>query len=107
MAHSRKRVVINIDEHQHADLVVKLHEVGLKQTKIIRAFLDGYLKDDKLIRTFIEKYKETNKVYSKVKRKKQQKMRDKSEKLEELFNLDNKEIDNIFDIIENAHPELK
>ena len=34
-------------------------------------------------------------------------MREKSEKLEELFNLDNNEIDNIFDIIEKAHPELK
>jgi len=103
---AQKRITVNLTEHQHADLIVKLKYDGMAQTKFMRAYITAYLEDSKFIRDFIDDYKEKNKVQNKRKRKKQKRILEKKVENKNKFGLDTCEIEDIFDIIQKEHPEL-
>jgi|TARA_Y100001938_G_C7763647_1_gene269773 vacuolar-type H+-ATPase subunit B/Vma2 len=102
----KKRIVVEIDEHIHAEWMTKLYDDEITQTKLFRAVMEAYIKDDKTFRKFVDEHKEKFKIQSRAKRYRISKNIDKSKKLKEQLNITEDELDSIFDVIENHHTEL-
>ena len=106
MSLTKKRIVIKIDQHIHAEWVSKLYDDELTQTKFVRAIMEAYLKDDSIIREFVNKYKEQMKIHSKTKRNRINRNIQKAQKINKTLSINEAELDSIFDVIESSHPEL-
>ena len=104
-----KIVAFSFPVKTHADLKARLLYDGVPMTKFIRHCIQAYLDKDKDMLDFVEKYKVANGIDNKKKRTKTRKLIEKGKKITELFNLTGKEIDNIYDILEEeigGFPEL-
>jgi hypothetical protein len=102
----KKRIVVEIDEHIHAEWMTKLHDDEITQTKLFRAVMEAYIKDDTIMRKFVDKYKEKFKIQSRAKRYRIAKNIEKSKKVKESLSITEDELDSIFDVIESHHSEL-
>ena len=100
--HLDKKVAVVENTHQHAKLILKLRHDGVTQSKFFRALISGYLDDDERIQSYIDDIKPQNKK----KKAKSKQLRDKGKQKMEDFGLNEGEIQNIFDLIEEEHPEL-
>ena len=101
-----KRVVIKLPEKRHADFKIRLRYDDLTQTSFFRAVAEGYIGRDELLVQFIENYKSQKNLQSKHKKKKIAKARDERSETIRKFALNELEIDNIYDIAEEEHPDL-
>jgi hypothetical protein len=79
-----------------------LRHDGVTQSKFFRAIIAGYLDGDERIQGYIDDMKPQNKK----KKAKSKQLRDKGKQKMEDFGLNEGEIENIFDLIEEEHPEL-
>lgn len=102
----KKRVVIEIDEHIHAEWMMKLYDDELTQVRVFRAIMEAYLSDDPLFRKFLDRHKEKAKISNRARRYRVSKNVENSKKLREKLTITEDELDNIFDLIESHHPEL-
>jgi len=100
--HLNKKVAFVENTHQHAKLILKLRHDGVTQSKFFRAMIAGYVNDDARIQSYIDEIK----PQGKQKKAKSKKLRDKGKQMMEDFGLNDGEIENIFDLIEEEHPEL-
>ena len=101
-----KKVMFYDTDKRHADLKIRLHHDGLTQSGFFRMLITGYLEQDPDLMSFIDAYKEKNDIQSKAKRKKINKMMAKGRELENSHGLKESEVESIFDLIEQEHPEL-
>jgi hypothetical protein len=101
-----KRVIISLPEKKHADFKIRLRYDELTQTRFFRAVAEGYITQDELLVQFIENYKTQKNLQSKHKKKKIAKARDERSETIRKFALNELEIDNIYDIAEEEHPDL-
>jgi len=97
-----KRVVFTENDHRHAKLLLRLKADGLTQAKFFRNIITGYIDEDPRIQEYIDEVgglsiKKKNRA-KKLREEGQQKMRD--------FALNDGEVENIFDLIAEEHPEL-
>jgi|TARA_R110002020_G_scaffold13192_8_gene47640 hypothetical protein len=106
MSLTKKRIVVKIDQHIHAEWISKLYDDDITQTKFIRALMEAYIKDDPAVRKFVNTYKEKMKIHSKTKRNRINKNIKKARQVNEALNIGEDELDSIFDAIESSHPEL-
>ena len=97
-----KRIVFTETDHRHAKLLIRLNHDGLKQSQFFRSIVTGYLDGDPRIQDFIE---ETSTV-SKIKKQKSKNLRSQGDALASSLGLGESEIENIFDIIKEEHPDL-
>jgi hypothetical protein len=109
MAHksdSVKRVYVYMDEKQHMDLKIRLdyHNVGMSE--FVRACSEALLLGHPIMEQFMDNYKENSEKHSKRNNKIAKRDREKSEKMSSDLGLNLDEIENIFDIIEEDHPEI-
>lgn len=95
-----KEVVTSITEHEHVELMTRIKFDSLNKSKLLKAFIVGYIREDPLIREYVEKLKEEFGV-SKNKRKRQASSLRKLEKFYDNQTFTKEEISNIFDIIES------
>jgi len=102
----KKIVQFADDTKRYADLRIRLHYDGLRQGEFFRSLVLGYLERDEDLMNFLEKVKEKVSRYSKSKRNKLKKTDSKRRETIEQFGLDEKDIENIFDLLEEEHPEL-
>ena len=79
---------------------------GFTQTEFFRCIVTGYLSKDKDLMEYVQKYKDDNKVQSKRKIKYTQKDLEKAEDLMGQFGIGDNELENIFDLIAEEHPDL-
>jgi hypothetical protein len=94
---TKKKYVFYDEDNLHAKLIVKLMEDGLKHGILFREFLKAYADDDPNIRNWVESNPQMKiSKRSMVKRILQQK---KIELEKTNFNLEQKEVDEIFDIL--------
>ncbi len=100
--HLDKKVAFVENTHQHAKLILKLRHDGVTQSKFFRAMIAGYIDDDERIQSYINEIKPQNKK----KKAKSKQLRNKGKQKMEDFGLNDGEIENIFDLIEEEHPEL-
>mgnify|MGYP001345292202 CR=1 FL=1 len=97
-----KRIVFTDTDHRHAQLLLKLKNDNLNQSDFFRFLVTGYIEDNENIREYIDKCV----PLSKKKKQKSQKLRQMGINALDDFGLSEKDVDNIFDLIEKEHPEL-
>jgi|TARA_Y100000996_G_scaffold387654_1_gene346621 hypothetical protein len=101
-----KRVVFRENDITHANLRVRLHYDGVKQSQFFRGCIDAYLNQDEDFMAFMETLKSEKSSLSKVRNQKSKKLREKGEELKTSLALNPREIENIFDMIEEEHDGL-
>ncbi len=101
-----KRVAFEDTDIRHAQLKVRLDYDGLSQAQFFRALVTGYLSKDKNIISFIKNYKSDNKIQSKRNMGYIDKDDEKAEDLLEQFGIKDSELEDIFDLIAEQHPDL-
>lgn len=97
-----KRIVFTENDNRHAQFMMKLREVGITQSKFFRLIITGFISDDNRLFEFITE----NSGQSKRKIKKINKLRNKGKQLMHDLAFDDGEIENIFDLIAEEHPDL-
>ena len=101
-----KRVVFRENDATHANLRVRLHYDGIKQSEFFRGCIEAYLSMDNHFMAFMETLKSEKSSLSKLRNQKSKKLREKGQELKGSLALDPAEIENIFDMIEEEHDEL-
>ena len=74
--------------------------------KFFRALITGYIEHDTAILDFMERFKVSSGSQSKNQTKIIKDLQDKGNTIRNKFALDDKEVENIFDILEKEHPDL-
>tara|TARA_E500000331_G_C17188922_1_gene683943 strand:+ start:60 stop:398 length:339 start_codon:yes stop_codon:yes gene_type:complete len=101
-----KKVIFYDNDKRHADLKIRLQHDGLTQSAFFRMMITGYLNKDSDLLAFIDNYKQEAGTQSATQRKKMNKMIEKGREAEETHGLREAEVSDIFDLIEQEHPEL-
>ena len=97
-----KRIVFTENDYRHAQLIIRLRSDGLRQSDFFRHIVSGYVSGDERIQTFVDDIKEQS-----IKRKeKSKKLRKKGSKAMKDLGLNDCEVENIFDLLAQEHPEL-
>jgi hypothetical protein len=97
-----KRVVFTENDHRHAQLTIRLKHDNLRQSDFFRSMITGYLNNDDRILSYIDDVK----PQSKTRKQKSKKLIEKGKEKLQNFGLSEGEISNLFDIIEEGHPDL-
>lgn len=103
---SVKRVYVYMDEKQHMDLKVRLDFHNLSMSEFVRVCAEGMLSENPIMDQFIDFYKEHSEKHSKKSIKDHKRDRDDSDELLTELGLSGDDIQDIFDIIEDDHPEI-
>ena len=102
----KKRIVFDDTDTRHAKLRVQLERDGLTQAEFFRAYISAYLDKNENIMTFITDYKLHNDVGQKRSIKVIQKEEEKRARLMTKFGIGDDELEDIFDLIAEEHPDL-
>tara|TARA_R100001129_G_scaffold163551_1_gene129205 strand:+ start:572 stop:1000 length:429 start_codon:yes stop_codon:yes gene_type:complete len=105
-ANERKKIMFYDTAKRRTDLNIKLKYDNLKQSEFFRMMITGYLDCDPHILSFVEEYKEEMEIHNVAKRRKSKALRKKSEETKKNFSLDDSDIEDLFDIIAEEHPDL-
>jgi|TARA_R100000081_G_C4784813_1_gene153832 hypothetical protein len=103
---NEKRVYVLMNEKLHMDLKIRLDHLNIGLSEFIRACSDGLIQQHPIMEQFVDHYKETSEKHSKKATKLAKKDREESDKIMKDLGLDLDEIEDIFDIIEQDHPEI-
>ena len=106
MSDKTKKVIFSIPENNKARFKVQLQYDSLTQAQFFRGVLDGYEKKDIDFMKFIANLKNTLGVQSKPQIKKTAKNLDEARQTTRSFALEDDEVEGIFDMLEQEHPEL-
>ena len=104
-----KKIVFYDTDSRHVELKVHLAHDKLSQAEFYRAVLTGYIKKDPDMLAFVDKLKASKKVGEPIKKKdihrSRKLIKDGDETMAKL-GLAEDDIENIFDILERANPDL-
>jgi hypothetical protein len=101
-----KKVVFYENEKVFADLKIRLRYDGLTQQQFFSSLINGYLSGDKRIMEYIFELKDGKHIHSKRKRKGTRKMYQASRHTSEAFDLNEEEVQDIFDILKKENSDL-
>tara|TARA_R110002110_G_scaffold151332_5_gene343467 strand:+ start:323 stop:649 length:327 start_codon:yes stop_codon:yes gene_type:complete len=102
----RKKFMFYDTEKRQADFRIKLKNEGMNQSQFFRAMITGYLNNDASINEFLDSYKKSQNIQSKSRRNILKRENEKENQVKDTYGLSENEIENIFDIIEEEHPDL-
>ena len=102
----RKKFMFYDTGKRQADLRIRLEYDGLTQSKFFRAMITGYLEKDPDLLAYLEKYLRENKLQGVNKRSASRRLTEAGRTTEGKFALKKEEIEDIFDIIKQEHPDL-
>ena len=103
---NRKKIMFYDSPERHARLKIRCHHDGINQSQFLRMVVTGYIEGDKNIVEFVYTCKEKYGLQGKNKRTKSLKLQQAGQNLSQDMALGSDEIENIFDLIEEEHPEL-
>ena len=103
---NRKKFMFYDTEKRQADFRIKLKNEGMNQSQFFRAMITGYLSNNDNINQYLDGYKEKENIQSKSRRKILTRENSNESLTVETFGINEQEIENIFDLIEEEHPEL-
>lgn len=107
MKEPAQKIVFYDTEKRKAELKIKLHGDGLSQADFFRSVISAYISEEGNFMQWFEEYFTTNsKIKSKAIKNKTSKQRKAAQQIKSSFGLDKKDIENIFDILEQEHPDL-
>ena len=102
----RKKFMFYDTGKRQADLRIRLRYDGLNQSEFFRAMITGYLEKNELVIEYVDKYKKKYEKQGKRKREKSKNLIDLGKNTEKQFALDNNDVEDIFDMIAEEHPDL-
>ena len=105
-AKDTKKYTFYAKDTLHAAFKVRMQFHSLTQSEFLRACVEAVVGKDPMMELFIEHYKEENGKQSKAQRSQIKKDQEKSEDLLNDFGLGDGDIDDIFDLIAEEHPEI-
>lgn len=97
-----KRIVFTDTDHRHAQLLVRLRTDNMKQSQFFRSLITGYIEQDERIVSFFDDIKDQ----SKRRKTKSNKLRAEGRGLMNATGFSADQIEDIFDLIAEEHPEL-
>ena len=104
---NKEKKVIFSDTHiRHAQLRIRLDYDGFSQSEFFRCLVTGYLNKDKDLMQYVERYKQENRIQSKRNLKYIEKDNKISDGLMGQFGIKDNELEDIFDLIAEEHPDL-
>jgi hypothetical protein len=103
---TRKKFMFYDSEKRQADLRIRLKHDGLNQSHFFRAMITGYLENNHHLISFLDQYKEKNQIQGVNKRNASMRLIDSGEKSKKIFGLNEHDIENVFDLIAQEHPDL-
>ncbi len=107
MSDSVKKKVQFVDtDVRHAQLKIKLERESISQAEFFRACLTGMIDEDPDFIKYVRKYKDSKNIGRKRDAKILKKEDKASDDLMERFGIKDTELDNIFDLIAEEHPDL-
>ena len=106
MSEDYKKLCFTCTEKSHADFKIRLIHDGLSQGALLRLLMYGYIQGDENVLTFVDSFREKYKIQRKTYIKKSKNLLGKGRQTTEEFALDPEELENIFDFIEEEHPDL-
>ena len=104
--HKKKKIQFTDTDIRHAQLKIRLERENLTQADFFRACITGMSDNDKDLMKFIRKYKDEKNIGRKRDLKISIKEDEQSEDLMLKFGIKDDELENIFDLIAEEHPEL-
>jgi len=103
---TRKKFMFYDTEKRQADLRIRLRHDGLNQSHFFRAMITGYLSNDENIISYLDRYKGENSIQGINKRSASSRLLKKGEEVKKVFGLDEDDIEDMFNIIAQEHPDL-
>jgi translation elongation factor P/translation initiation factor 5A len=101
-----KKIVFYDTDKRHVELKIRLKHDRLTQAEFFRTLITGYLDKDENVLLFLDKYiLENGKLRKKNLFTNRALIKDGKD-VEKAFALGEDEIENIFDLLEEEHPEL-
>ena len=100
---NKKKFVFYITDDVHARFIIKMQELNLKKTSLIRDFIEAVINEDPNLMAWLE-----GDLSSKISKRSLaiRKRENKKAALQNAkFNLDNKDVSEIFDILAEAENE--
>ena len=101
-----KKISFYDSDKRHADLRIRLQYEGMKQSEFFRAVVTAYLEKNEHFMAFLDQHMSDNELRSENKRKKIKRANKKEKEVKSDFALNEGEIDSIFDLLEEEHPDL-
>ncbi len=102
----KKKVQFVDTDVRHAQLKIRLERESISQAEFFRACLTGMIDEDVDFVKYIRKYKDKKKIGRKRDAKILKKEDKASDDLMIKFGIKDTELDNIFDLIAEEHPDL-
>lgn len=90
----------------HADLKIRLMYDNLSQGALFRILMHGYIQRDENIINFVENFKQRYGIQKKNQVKKSKNLLETARQTAKDFSLDPDELEDIFDLIAQEHPDL-
>ena len=106
MEDSKKKIIFTVSGRQKSDFKIRLQYDGLTQAQFFRAVMEGYIQKDESLMNYLNFFKKENKVQNNSQRSRIEKDIQEAKQTKNLFALDDDEVENIFDILEQEHPDL-
>ena len=106
MSEVKKKVVFVDTDIRHAQLRIQLERENLTQAEFFRACLTGMIESDSTFMNYIRKYKDNKNIGQKRSAKVLEKEDKASDDLMKKFGIKDDELENIFDLIAEEHPDL-
>ncbi len=103
---TRKKIMFYETEKRQADFRIRLRYDGMNQSHFFRAMITGYLEKDPDLLSYLDTHKAKHQVQGIKKRDSNRRMYNAGEEIKKQFGLDDNEIENIFDMIAEEHPDL-
>ena len=85
---------------------IRLIYDGLSQGALFRLLIHGYVQGEENIMNFVDNFREKYKIQRKAHIKKSKNLLTKGRQAADNFALDPAELENIFDLIAQEHPDL-
>ena len=101
-----KKIVFYDTDKRHAELKIRLKHDRLTQAEFFRTLITGYLDKDENVLLFLDKYILDNGKLRKKSLVTSRELIKDGKDIEKVFALGEDEIENIFDLLEEEHPEL-
>ena len=101
-----QKVTFYADKDEHVRLKIRLQQDSLTQSDFFRCMLQNYIDKNKEILELVNNYKDKHKRQNAERRSKAQKSLEKGRNIKTKFALGDDEVESIFDLLEQEHPEL-
>ena len=104
--HRKKKIQFTDTDIRHAQLKIRLERENITQADFFRACISGMSDNDKDLMKFVRRYKDENNIGRKRDQKVSVKEDEQAEDIMLKFGIKDEELENIFDLIAEEHPEL-